>query len=83
MLAPPSTPPCPQIENEAVVNEEVDSSVLIKRLKRENEELREQLQYLKSHAAVQLRQGGDLTEEERKKCEEYVDAYIEGRCQHR
>ncbi|PHJ22865.1 kinesin-related protein 3a, partial [Cystoisospora suis] len=66
-----------RIENQAVVNEEVDPSVLIKRLTRENEELREQLQYMKSHTAIQLRQGDDLTEEERKKCEDYVDAYIE------
>ncbi|CBZ54504.1 putative kinesin motor domain-containing protein [Neospora caninum Liverpool] len=65
------------IENQASVNEEIDPSLLMKQLKRENEELRAHLRILNSQVGSTLNCERDLSEEDRRRCEEYVDAYID------
>ena len=61
------------IKNVAQINEDVDPSLVIRRLKSELSQLREEIKFLKGEAG----EGYDLTDEQRdelqKMCEEYVD----------
>ncbi|OXB72107.1 UNVERIFIED_CONTAM: hypothetical protein H355_007669 [Colinus virginianus] len=68
-----------RIENHATVNEEIDPYLLIKKLTEENAALRDQLGFLQSSIGLGSRGDGELTEEDRQKCEDYVDAYLKGK----
>ncbi|KEP67254.1 UNVERIFIED_CONTAM: kinesin-related protein 3A, putative [Hammondia hammondi] len=62
-----------QIENQASVNEDIDPKLLIKQLTRENGELRAHLQILKSQGGSTLNFDRHLSEEDQRRCEDYVD----------
>jgi len=59
------------VSNEVKVNEEVDPQVIIKRLKKENAELREQIAMLQGEGG-----GGLVTPEDRERVQELVRAYV-------
>jgi len=60
------------VSNEVRVNEEVDPHVMIKRLKKENEELRAQIAMLEG----EMGDGGTVTPEERDRVLELVKAFL-------
>ncbi|KYF42311.1 putative kinesin-related protein 3A [Toxoplasma gondii ARI] len=62
-----------RIENQASVNEDIDPKLLIKQLTRENGELRAHLQILKSQGGSTLNFDRHLSEEDQRRCEDYVD----------
>ncbi|CAM9579854.1 unnamed protein product [Choristocarpus tenellus] len=67
-----------QIKNSAIINEDTDPNVLIRRLRGECAALTEEVKYLKGEAG----EGDDLTSEEidnlKQRCREYVDSRESG-----
>uniref|UniRef100_A0A7S4PTU8 Kinesin-like protein n=1 Tax=Alexandrium monilatum TaxID=311494 RepID=A0A7S4PTU8_9DINO len=60
------------IKNNATVNEELDSALLIKRLKKEVAELKDELKLLSSDGDAEE----DLTEEDLEECKKLVSSYL-------
>ncbi|CEM22728.1 unnamed protein product [Vitrella brassicaformis CCMP3155] len=66
-----------QVENTATINEETDPNLMIKRLKQEIEELKEEIRILKGEGGEGYDPTAPLTEQEMADCRAAVQAYIE------
>ena len=65
------------VQNDAMLNEEVDPSLVIKRLKMEIVKLKEELSFLKLQQGGDDMGGGELTEHERGKLETLITGFVE------
>ena len=65
------------VQNDAMLNEEVDPSLVIKRLKAEIVKLKEELSFLKQQEGGDAMDGGELTAREREKLETLITGFVE------
>ena len=61
------------VKNEAMINEQLDPQLMIKRLKQENKELREEIAMLKGEA---VDRGDELSDEDQARLRELIRAYV-------
>ena len=61
------------VKNEAMINEQLDPQLMIKRLKQENKELREEIAMLKGEA---VDRGDALSDEDQARLRELIRAYV-------